>query len=671
MKKNKTLLVLGLLSVLSFTGCQNTTSHPSSFSSQGGTQSSLSEDTSSQNNDPRYQIYLLAQQDGYEGTYEEWLASIAGKDGKDGADGKDGTDGLTPYIGENGNWWIGDTDTQISAKGKDGENAPHAGEKCTVTFNLDNGVMPEGYQTSVVVDYGSTLVLPIPTRADASYFEGWFTGNTVNDGQFFNYTPICTNLTLTARWAFTRADLENGAIDIVSPIKDVYHSGEVLNIAPKTVTGKTFSKYTFDILYNGSTTASYSTKYYEDMIVGRHCNFQVEYINTPSTISPFAGTYIGTYHNGNNEEVEATIIFDGYGLYYLNDDLYSLNSYSTGNPIPYSPDKTDGYLLENQSLSFFDASFISEEKPDGLTYTYIQATSDILEPETVYFWLNGEAYVEEANETCKAAGTYTASVYDSDLEDYVTYVATIDESGAGLFDESDYIQTFTVTDDSDFPNSFTILTEADDENTITLQADGTYKGRFGEAKSANYTFDAYVFPFTGTFVGVDSNDTTCKLVLNRDKTGTYYEDDYEQGTVTVVDFDYPNSVTIDYYGDEIPLTLQTNGTYKGRIGESSVAYTFTQMTKCPYAGTFTGEGSDFSCELVVTKDFKAEYYEDGYKYGSYDVIDFAFGTDADYLTLMDEYEETYKITKMTTGTYAGKYKVRIGSGTVYCTFTAE
>ena len=46
-----------------------------------------------------------------------------GKDGKDGENGKDGLvgrdgqngldgkDGLTPYIGENGNWWIGDEDT--------------------------------------------------------------------------------------------------------------------------------------------------------------------------------------------------------------------------------------------------------------------------------------------------------------------------------------------------------------------------------------------------------------------------------------------------------------------------------------------------------------------------------------------------------------------------------
>lgn len=45
-----------------------------------------------------------------------------GSDGEDGQDGKDGTDGLTPYVGSNGNWWIGTTDTGIKAAGTNGAN---------------------------------------------------------------------------------------------------------------------------------------------------------------------------------------------------------------------------------------------------------------------------------------------------------------------------------------------------------------------------------------------------------------------------------------------------------------------------------------------------------------------------------------------------------------------
>ena len=40
---------------------------------------------------------------------------LNGQDGEDGEDGEDGKDGITPSIGNNGNWWIGDTDTGVQA----------------------------------------------------------------------------------------------------------------------------------------------------------------------------------------------------------------------------------------------------------------------------------------------------------------------------------------------------------------------------------------------------------------------------------------------------------------------------------------------------------------------------------------------------------------------------
>ncbi len=75
-------------------------------------------------------------------TQSDFFMYLKGKDGVDGitphvgangnwyvgstdtgvsAKGEKGDDGLTPYVGNNGNWWLGDTDTQIPAKGKDGE----------------------------------------------------------------------------------------------------------------------------------------------------------------------------------------------------------------------------------------------------------------------------------------------------------------------------------------------------------------------------------------------------------------------------------------------------------------------------------------------------------------------------------------------------------------------
>ena len=60
-----------------------------------------------------YDLSVLKGLDGKDGT--------AGKDGTNGQNGSDGKDGSTPFIGENGNWWIGETDTGVKAAGIDGE----------------------------------------------------------------------------------------------------------------------------------------------------------------------------------------------------------------------------------------------------------------------------------------------------------------------------------------------------------------------------------------------------------------------------------------------------------------------------------------------------------------------------------------------------------------------
>ncbi len=45
-----------------------------------------------------------------------------GEKGDKGDTGANGVDGVTPHIGENGNWWIGNTDTGVKAAGDDGED---------------------------------------------------------------------------------------------------------------------------------------------------------------------------------------------------------------------------------------------------------------------------------------------------------------------------------------------------------------------------------------------------------------------------------------------------------------------------------------------------------------------------------------------------------------------
>ena len=69
---------------------------------------------------------VIANDSGLIWVYSGNIRGQKGADGKDGADGqngvngKDGANGLTPYVGENGNWWIGTEDTGVQAEGKNG-----------------------------------------------------------------------------------------------------------------------------------------------------------------------------------------------------------------------------------------------------------------------------------------------------------------------------------------------------------------------------------------------------------------------------------------------------------------------------------------------------------------------------------------------------------------------
>lgn len=47
-----------------------------------------------------------------------------GAPGQDGAPGADGKDGITPTIGDNGNWYLGETDTGKSSRGEEGPQGP-------------------------------------------------------------------------------------------------------------------------------------------------------------------------------------------------------------------------------------------------------------------------------------------------------------------------------------------------------------------------------------------------------------------------------------------------------------------------------------------------------------------------------------------------------------------
>ena len=72
--------------------------------------------------------YEIAKENGFNGTEAEWLASLKGEPGAAGASGKDGENGKTPYVGDNGNWYIGADDTGKPSRGAKGDKG-EKGEK--------------------------------------------------------------------------------------------------------------------------------------------------------------------------------------------------------------------------------------------------------------------------------------------------------------------------------------------------------------------------------------------------------------------------------------------------------------------------------------------------------------------------------------------------------------
>lgn len=63
-------------------------------------------------------------------TINDGADGAPGKDGVEGKPGADGADGITPTIGDNGNWYLGDTDTGKPSRGEDGATGA-TGEKGT------------------------------------------------------------------------------------------------------------------------------------------------------------------------------------------------------------------------------------------------------------------------------------------------------------------------------------------------------------------------------------------------------------------------------------------------------------------------------------------------------------------------------------------------------------
>ena len=104
--------------------------------------------------------YEIAVSQGFEGSEKEWIESLVGAKG---ADGVNGQDGQSVYIGENGNWWIGDTDTGVSVLSQSGESIYAVPNFVGMTLS-EIQQMPNA-QNFVLLYYGDASVGPVESQS--------------------------------------------------------------------------------------------------------------------------------------------------------------------------------------------------------------------------------------------------------------------------------------------------------------------------------------------------------------------------------------------------------------------------------------------------------------------------------------------------------------------------
>lgn len=169
----------------------------------------------------------------------------AGYSGGSGASGRDGVDGKTPYIGENGNWWIDGKDTGVYAGNKVEPEPEPDEDTCIVTLNYWYG---GSLSEQCNVKKGQTLKtqmekLPRIDCPSGCYFIGWYIGETPFD---INSTIINEDVTVEAKYTSTSYTDEHGFIFLDKDCKKLvgYNGTEAAITTPSTteeIAARTFA----------------------------------------------------------------------------------------------------------------------------------------------------------------------------------------------------------------------------------------------------------------------------------------------------------------------------------------------------------------------------------------------------------------------------------------------
>lgn len=90
-----------------------------------------------------------------------------GETGETGPAGADGQDGVTPHIGENGNWFIGETDTGVPAQGSTGGTDEETAERLDTLVERVGTLEEQEAQTKETAELAYEISLKLGLRMNA------------------------------------------------------------------------------------------------------------------------------------------------------------------------------------------------------------------------------------------------------------------------------------------------------------------------------------------------------------------------------------------------------------------------------------------------------------------------------------------------------------------------
>lgn len=407
-----------------------------------------------------------------------------GQNGADGTNGVDGTDGNSPFIGENGNWWIGDVDTEVAASGADGvagvgiQSIVFDEATGVMTITLTNGTESKfvidnkdgGLAASIMEDLNGKYLVKKITMGDIPYAK--FEYN--EDNQITKLTSYSANGYQT----FKRFDIEKE-----------YENGLPIKVITRKYAEEKTTKYSDEHYENSITTYVEFDEHKGEWFVEENSNGSYYYYSYQwndnekytyyryyasknsrldnEMLSNGDGTYTvysyGSYRQVFNDE---TNTYDCYHYYNVYDECYVYDEYQNKyeKSVKIADNQFKIYYRNSGSLM---VNGIEENK-----YFYylnrtrtIQGTYDIgeLTDETfsdlVYDSSNKIDKIYESKEEGVEATSYMQNSYDGDL---VAKTERFSKDGENWVKEADYL-TFTYT-------STGLLTE-----TIEHDAEGVEK----------------------------------------------------------------------------------------------------------------------------------------------------------------------------------------------------